>query len=99
MQLVGFKDITQHYPETLRRWRESFNEHFEELRGHGYDERFSRLWNLYLAYCEAGFIERRILVGQGLYAKPGWRGDVLKREALATEHPRSSGIEQAARAA
>jgi cyclopropane-fatty-acyl-phospholipid synthase len=94
MQLVDFADITAHYPETLRRWRDSFNDHFEELRGHGYDEKFARLWNLYLAYCEAGFIERRILVGQGLYAKPGWRGQLS-----ATEHPRGRAVEQAARAA
>lgn len=73
MQLLEFEDITAHYPETLRRWRANFNESFEELRGHGYDERFHRLWNLYLAYCEAGFIERRILVGQATYAKPTHR--------------------------
>lgn len=92
MQMVGFEDITEHYPETLRRWRARFNEHFEELRGHGYDERFSRLWNLYLAYCEAGFIERRILVGQGVYAKPG-------APTSALEHSLRSTVEQAARAA
>jgi cyclopropane-fatty-acyl-phospholipid synthase len=95
MQLIDFEDITPHYPETLRRWRESFNEHFEELRGDVYDERFSRLWNLYLAYCEAGFIERRILVGHGVYAKPGWRGAIDS----APKHARSRRIEQAARAA
>jgi cyclopropane-fatty-acyl-phospholipid synthase len=98
MQLVNFEDITAHYPETLRRWRDSFNAHFEEMRGHGYDERFARLWNLYLAYCEAGFIERRILVGQGLYAKPGWRG-ALETADSAFEHPRGRAVEQAARAA
>jgi cyclopropane-fatty-acyl-phospholipid synthase len=92
MHMVGFEDITEHYPETLRRWRESFNAHFDELRGAGYDERFARLWNLYLAYCEAGFIERRILVGQAVYAKPGPR-------ASAGEHAPRSGVEQAARAA
>ncbi|MGB0872762.1 MAG: class I SAM-dependent methyltransferase [Solirubrobacterales bacterium] len=73
MQLLEFEDITAHYPETLRRWRSNFNESFEELRARGYDERFHRLWNLYLAYCEAGFVERRILVGQATYAKPTHR--------------------------
>jgi cyclopropane-fatty-acyl-phospholipid synthase len=104
MQLIDFEDITEHYPETLRRWRESFNAHFEELRGEGYDERFARLWNLYLAYCEAGFIERRILVGQGAYAKPGWRGKIGSAElgsapASAAKHAPSGAIEQTARAA
>lgn len=92
MHMVGFEDITEHYPETLRRWRESFNAHFDDLRGAGYDERFARLWNLYLAYCEAGFIERRILVGQAVYAKPGPR-------TSAGEHAARGSVEQAARAA
>ncbi len=38
----------------------------------GYDERFRRLWRMYLAYCEAGFTERRIGVMQMMLAKPGW---------------------------
>ncbi|HTC73028.1 MAG TPA: hypothetical protein VK655_09075, partial [Solirubrobacteraceae bacterium] len=39
----------------------------------GYDERFQRLWRMYLAYCEAGFTERRIGVVQMHFAKPQWR--------------------------
>lgn len=74
-RMIAHEDITEHYPETLRRWRENFNARFGELREYGYDERFQRLWNLYFAYCEAGFIERRILVGQTVFAKPGYRGD------------------------
>ena len=42
----------------------------------GYDERFRRLWRLYLAYCEAGFAERRIGVVQMLLAKPRWRPSI-----------------------
>ena len=46
-------------------------ERLEEL---GYDERFRRLWRLYLAYCEAGFAERRIgLTCRCVLAKPRWR--------------------------
>ncbi len=45
----------------------------------GYDERFRRLWTLYLAYCEAGFAERRICEVQMLFAKPlADRGDVAR---------------------
>jgi hypothetical protein len=28
------------------------------VRGLGFDERFIRMWDLYLAYCEAAFLER-----------------------------------------
>ncbi len=43
-----------------------------ELAALGYDERFRRIWTLYLAYCEAGFAERRIRDVQVVLAKPGW---------------------------
>ena len=43
------------------------------LRPRGYDERFGRLWNFYLAFSEGGFRERRIRDLQIVLAKPGWR--------------------------
>ena len=48
----------------------------DELERLGYDERFQRLWTLYLAYCEAGFAERRICDVQLLFAKPRWAAQV-----------------------
>lgn len=73
MRTVGLRDLTPHYAETLRRWRANF-ERGTQLERLGYDARFRRLWRLYLAYCEAGFEERRIGVVQLLLAKPQWRG-------------------------
>ncbi len=73
MQMVHLEDLTPHYVETLRRWRGRFTVHAGELAELGYDERFQRLWKLYLAYCEAGFAERRILDLQLLLAKPHGR--------------------------
>ncbi len=72
LQAVGLEDITASYVETLRRWRHNFTGHGEELAGLGYDERFQRIWTLYLAYCEGGFAERRICDIQLLLAKPRW---------------------------
>jgi cyclopropane-fatty-acyl-phospholipid synthase len=72
LQAVGLEDFTSSYVETLRRWRENFNAASAELDGLGYDERFQRIWNLYLAYCEGGFAERRICDVQLLLAKPLW---------------------------
>ncbi|HET9103493.1 MAG TPA: cyclopropane-fatty-acyl-phospholipid synthase family protein [Solirubrobacteraceae bacterium] len=72
LQMVGLKDITDSYVETLRRWRLNFLAHAQELDGMGYDEAFRRLWTIYLAYCEAGFAERRICDVQLLLAKPQW---------------------------
>ena len=70
MQATGLRDVTPHYVETLRRWRKNFTAHADELAERGYDERFRRLWTLYLAYCEAGFAERRVCDVQLLLAKP-----------------------------
>jgi cyclopropane-fatty-acyl-phospholipid synthase len=43
------------YAETLRRWNQRFNVAWPALQGGAFDARFKRLWNFYLAYCEAGF--------------------------------------------
>jgi cyclopropane-fatty-acyl-phospholipid synthase len=71
MRTVGLKDLTPHYAETLRHWRANFEAATGRLEDLGYDERFRRLWRMYLAYCEAGFAERRIGVMQMTLAKPG----------------------------
>jgi len=72
LQTVGLEDITASYVETLRRWRHNFAASSAELGALGYDERFQRIWTLYLAYCEGGFAERRICDVQLLLAKPQW---------------------------
>jgi cyclopropane-fatty-acyl-phospholipid synthase len=70
MRTVDLDDITPHYVETLRRWRANFLNNAHRLGALGYDERFRRLWTLYLCYCEAGFAERRIRDVQLVLAKP-----------------------------
>ena len=77
LRTVALDDITPHYARTLACWRERFHGAWPELRALGYDERFRRLWDLYLAYCEAGFRERRIRDVQLLLAKPAYRAETL----------------------
>jgi len=74
MRTIGLEDLTPHYAETLRRWRANFEAATARLEELGYDERFRRLWRMYLAYCEAGFAERRIGSVQMMLGKPRWRG-------------------------
>ena len=71
LRLAWLDDITEHYPPTLAEWRRRFEAAFPRLREHGYDERFRRLWNFYLATSEAGFREGRLGDVQLLFAKPG----------------------------
>ena len=82
MRTVGLDDITEHYVETLRRWREAFTRNAAAADQAGYDLSFRRLWKLYLAYVEAGFRECRIADVQLLLAKPEWRGRLPLRSNL-----------------
>lgn len=76
LRTVQLEDLSEHYARTLRHWRENLEGAAAELEEHGYDERFRRLWRMYLSYCEAGFAERRIGLIQSVLAKPGRRAAV-----------------------
>jgi cyclopropane-fatty-acyl-phospholipid synthase len=73
MRPLQLEDITAHYVPTLRCWRENFLAQLERVRSLGYDGRFQRTWELYLAYCEGGFGGGRISDVQLLLAKPRFR--------------------------
>jgi cyclopropane-fatty-acyl-phospholipid synthase len=58
------------YAETLRQWRARFEAAWPKIMPLGFDERFRKLWTLYLCYCEAGFEEGVIDVGIYKIRKP-----------------------------
>jgi cyclopropane-fatty-acyl-phospholipid synthase len=78
MRPVWVDDITEHYVTTIAHWRAAFERNVDHAAALGYDERFQRLWRLYLAYVEGGFAERRIGDVQLLLAKPQWHGAALQ---------------------
>lgn len=49
------RQMGQHYAHTLRLWRERFLANWDEIEALGFDDIFRRMWEFYLAYCEAGF--------------------------------------------
>jgi len=73
LALVHLEDFGSSYARTLQAWRERFLAQRTRVHAQGFDERFVRLWEFYLAYCEGGFRERSIGVAQMLFAKPGCR--------------------------
>ena len=73
LKLYNLEDIGPSYALTLAAWRERFVAARHEVRALGYDERFLRLWDFYLAYCEGGFRERSTGNVQMLLVKPGCR--------------------------
>ena len=55
---LNIESITSYpldYAKTLSIWRKNFNNSLLEIKEMGFDEKFLRLWNLYLTYCESGF--------------------------------------------
>ena len=60
MQMFQMEDIGMHYTLTLREWRRRFLEQLPRVQQLGFDNRFVRMWDYYLAYCEGAFQERYI---------------------------------------
>lgn len=58
------------YARTLREWHTTFNARLDEVKAHGFDDRFIRRWNYYLLYCAAAFAMRNISVVQATYTRP-----------------------------
>ena len=60
LSFFHFEDIGAHYARTLHAWRCRFLERLAEVRALGFDDRFIRMWEYYLASCEAAFLDRRV---------------------------------------
>ena len=58
------------YARTLAEWRQRFNAAWGAIAPLGFDERFRRMWEFYLHYCEAGFRAGNTDVHQLIYQKP-----------------------------
>ena len=55
LDLAGGHTFGRDYAETLKRWLHAFDARVDDVRAHGFDDRFIRCWRFYLAYCAAGF--------------------------------------------
>jgi cyclopropane-fatty-acyl-phospholipid synthase len=67
------EEIGQHYARTLSHWSARFQSALGEVRALGFDDRFVRMWEYYLAICEASFLERNTGNVQLLLAKMNTR--------------------------
>jgi len=70
LALIEACDFGLSYGRTLAAWRERFQAQLPAVRALGFDDRFIRLWDYYLAYCEGGFRERSIGVAHLVFSKP-----------------------------
>lgn len=69
LPLADEKVFGHDYALTLATWRERFRAAWPGLVPFGFDERFRRLWEYYLSYCEAGFLSGNIDVRQMVFTK------------------------------
>ena len=64
MSLYHAENFGTHYARTLHEWRARYRRQLDRVRALGFSERFIRMWDLYLAFCEAAFLERHAGVFQ-----------------------------------
>lgn len=77
LRLFHLEDFAPHYARTLRCWRDRFRERLDEVRAFGFDDRFIRMWEYYLGYCEGAFLERNCGLVQMVLTKSGCRRDAI----------------------
>jgi cyclopropane-fatty-acyl-phospholipid synthase len=70
LQIIGELAFGADYAETLRRWRVQFLARDPQVRQLGFDTRFMRIWEFYLAYCEAAFATHNTDVMQFTLRRP-----------------------------
>lgn len=80
---VALHDIGHDYARTLGHWRQRFVSALPRIREMGFDERFCRMWDYYLCYCQGAFLERAISTVHLLAVGPCYRGDMIR---LGLEH-------------
>ncbi|MEP7305204.1 MAG: class I SAM-dependent methyltransferase, partial [Acidobacteriota bacterium] len=73
LSIYHAENFGTHYARTLQAWRQRFHRHLDRVRALGFDERFVRMWDLYLASCEAAFLERHAGLFQLTLTKNGSR--------------------------
>jgi len=69
LRLDVSREFGAHYATTIAHWRRRFRDRLEAVHSLGFDDRFVRMWNYYLCYCEAGFREGKIGLSQLVYSR------------------------------
>lgn len=70
LAITARRRLGEHYARTLHLWRERFLAAGDQVAGLGFDDTFRRLWEFYLAYCEAGFLAGHLDVWQFGQTRP-----------------------------
>ena len=60
LKISRFNSYGLHYSNTLKILKKEFQKKWDLISDRGFDQKFKRMWNFYLSYCEAGFKSRNI---------------------------------------
>lgn len=69
LRTIEKMSLRPHYAETLRLWSQQFVARREAVSALGFGETFYRMWELYLAYSEAGFRSGYLDVHQWIFQR------------------------------
>jgi len=58
------------YARTLHEWRKNFKANIDQISNLGYDEKFQRMWDFYLTYCEASFAMNHLGLTHMVFRRP-----------------------------
>jgi cyclopropane-fatty-acyl-phospholipid synthase len=89
LRMKATESIGLHYAQTLSLWRERFFRRLAEVRQLGFDERFTRMWDFYLGWCEGAFRERYVDAAQLVMTKRSEE----KKEPARLDVPKASAMQ------
>lgn len=93
LSLYDLEDIGLHYAYTLAEWRARFHESRSEVHALGFDDRFCRMWDYYLSYCEGAFRERRISDVQLMLTKNGNPASLFREPSASCKTSEAERVE------
>jgi cyclopropane-fatty-acyl-phospholipid synthase len=90
LTLTDMESIGTHYAKTLAIWRGRFFQRLADVRRLGFDERFQRMWDFYLGWCEGAFREHYIGAAQLIIGKKVGQGAAIGEAAMPSVSPLSA---------
>ena len=85
LTVTRLESFGQHYARTLAEWRERFRRNLKAVEALGLGQRFQRMWEFYLTWCEGAFLEGYINVAQLLLARTTAREVPVGEAAFAAD--------------
>jgi cyclopropane-fatty-acyl-phospholipid synthase len=67
--LEDFQNFTSYYPRTLRAWNANFQRNWQRIRALGFDERFRRMWEIFLLSAAGTCQAREVIIFQAVFSK------------------------------